>query len=252
MNQHEKKYLATVAELQAISKNAPHVTQDWILQVASMDVDDMRRRLIRNYDWHASFSHVLDGLKEIRCLPGSAPDGCWEPRSIRGIVDQLVSASPVTWENSYSGTPKSKGSAEVLLTHDLPPSILAMAKKFHFQIEDGEILYSEDQGDPQFATVCVDRWLTPKYGDIYMEVRIVQRASCHDEWEGVESVKSLPLSEAQALQLINHWGITSQESTRLAHITAKQDHERSDAFGPRPPKPWEEATLEASPETPRG
>ena len=41
----EEAYLRTVAELQRLARNAPHVTQEWVRQVASMDPMEMRRRL---------------------------------------------------------------------------------------------------------------------------------------------------------------------------------------------------------------
>lgn len=103
MSDYQEKYLATVAELQNLAKSAPFVTQDWILQVASMRPDDMRRRLIVNYDWTVHFQKCLDGIKEIKSMPGSAPDGCWDPSHIRGIVEQLVAACPKTWENNCYG-----------------------------------------------------------------------------------------------------------------------------------------------------
>lgn len=104
----ESKYLQTVAELQALAKKGSHVTQDWILQVASMSPDDMRRRLIVNYDWHVSFAKCLDGIKEIKVMPGSAPDGCWDPSHIRGVVEQLVAACPKTWESNCFGELKTE------------------------------------------------------------------------------------------------------------------------------------------------
>ena len=42
----EETYLRTVAELQELARNALHVTQEWVLEVASMDPMEMRRRLI--------------------------------------------------------------------------------------------------------------------------------------------------------------------------------------------------------------
>jgi hypothetical protein len=86
----EARYLRTVAELQEIARRCPHVTQDWVLQVASMDPDDMRRRLIRSYDWAGHFHHSLDGIPEIRALPGGAPDGCWSAKEVRAVVTGLL------------------------------------------------------------------------------------------------------------------------------------------------------------------
>lgn len=104
----ETKYLQTIAELQELARKGSHVTQDWILQVASMSPDDMRRRLIVNYDWHVSFAKCLDGIKEIKVMPGSAPDGCWDPKRIRSVVEQLVAACPKTWENNCFGALKTE------------------------------------------------------------------------------------------------------------------------------------------------
>lgn len=111
MKEAERSYLQTIAELQELARQAPFVTQEWILQVASMDVADMRRRLIRNYDWHSRFAHVLDGINEIKAIPGRAPDGCWDPGTIRSVVEQLVAACPVTWEKSWVGDKKGNANA---------------------------------------------------------------------------------------------------------------------------------------------
>lgn len=86
----ERAYLRTVAELQELARNAPHVTQDWVLTVASMDPDDMRRRLIRSHDWHGHFAHALDGIPEVRNMPGAAPDGCWSHKEVRAVVLGLL------------------------------------------------------------------------------------------------------------------------------------------------------------------
>jgi hypothetical protein len=109
MHSNKEEYLVTVAELQKLAKKGPHITQDWILEVASMHRDEMRRRLLVNYDWHVSFAKCLDGIKEIKVMPGSAPDGCWDPRHIRGVVEQLVAACPKTWEKNCFGELKSDG-----------------------------------------------------------------------------------------------------------------------------------------------
>lgn len=86
----EASYRRTVHELRALAKDAPHVTEDWILQVASMDEADMRRRLIRSFDWAGYFSHSLDGIEAIRNMGGGAPDGCWSHKEVRSVVLQLV------------------------------------------------------------------------------------------------------------------------------------------------------------------
>ena len=52
------------------------VTQEWVLEVASMDPMEMRRPLIRSSDWHGHFAHSLDGIPEIRNIGGGGIDGC--------------------------------------------------------------------------------------------------------------------------------------------------------------------------------
>lgn len=126
------------------------------------------------------------------------------------------------------------------MQNNLPLSVIEMATRLHLQIEDGYVMHSEDQGESLYATVCVDRWLSARSGDIRMEVRVLQRASCDDDWQSQDvSLQSDPLTEAQALQLIDHWGRTAQEATRLAQLAERQERERLNAFGPRPKKPWE-------------
>ncbi|PKO58315.1 MAG: hypothetical protein CVU24_17390 [Betaproteobacteria bacterium HGW-Betaproteobacteria-18] len=55
-----------------------------------MDQDDMRRRLIRNYDWHGHFSHCLDGIQEIKNIGGGGIDGCRSHKEVRAIVLGLL------------------------------------------------------------------------------------------------------------------------------------------------------------------
>jgi hypothetical protein len=99
----EEKYLATVAELQALARNAPHVKQSDILEIASMPVEELRRRALVARDWHGHFAHSLDGIKEIFAMPGSAPNGCWSHREVRSVVQQLVARCHYTWEDNCYG-----------------------------------------------------------------------------------------------------------------------------------------------------
>ena len=86
----QRAYMRTVAELQELARQAPYVTQDWVLQVASMDPADMRRRLIRSCDWHGHFAHCLDGIPEIRNIGGGGIDGCRSHKEVRAIVLDLL------------------------------------------------------------------------------------------------------------------------------------------------------------------
>ena len=90
MNTNETNYLRTVAELQELARNCPHVTHDWVLKVASMDPKDMRRKLIISNDWHGHFARSLDGIPEINALPGSGIDGCRMHKEVRAVVLGLL------------------------------------------------------------------------------------------------------------------------------------------------------------------
>jgi hypothetical protein len=92
----EREYLRTVAELQEIARKAPFVTQEWLLEVASMDPKDMRRRLIRGFDWQAHYSHSLDKIPEIQGVPGGGIDGCRSHKEVRAIVEWLLERSRVS------------------------------------------------------------------------------------------------------------------------------------------------------------
>lgn len=107
-SEEERRYRACVAELQELAKKGKYITQDWILKVAAMAPDDMRRRLVVNYEWHRTFAACLDAIPALRAMPGAAPDGCWGPDEIRAVVMKLLAECPLTWEHSYLGTPKNK------------------------------------------------------------------------------------------------------------------------------------------------
>lgn len=85
-------YRATVAMLLAHAKQARHVSQEEVLEIAAMSPDDLRRRAVVARDWHRLFSRCLDGLPELQAL-GAPPDGCWFPRDIRRVVEILVAQS---------------------------------------------------------------------------------------------------------------------------------------------------------------
>lgn len=83
-------YMRTVHELQKMAKNAPYVTQEYIFDVAAMEPSEMRRRLIRSYDWSGHFTHCLDGIPEIQGMPGSGIDGCRMHKEVRAVVTGLI------------------------------------------------------------------------------------------------------------------------------------------------------------------
>lgn len=89
-SEQEAAYLRTVAELQGIAKKAPRVTQEWILEVAIMDPAEMRRRLVIGFDWTSHFQCSLDGIPELRAIPGAGIDGCRSHKEVRAVVVWLL------------------------------------------------------------------------------------------------------------------------------------------------------------------
>lgn len=67
---------------------------------------EIRRRFRNSVDWHRAYASCLDGIREIRCMPGRGIDGCAEPRAIRTVVETLVRECPVTWEHGWQGRGK--------------------------------------------------------------------------------------------------------------------------------------------------
>ena len=84
------QYLRELRELQDLAQGAPYVTDAWVRQVACMDEMEMRRRLIRSYDWSGHFHHSLDGIPEIRNIGGGGVDGCRGHKEVRAIVLDLL------------------------------------------------------------------------------------------------------------------------------------------------------------------
>ena len=103
----EQAYLATVAELNTLAERSKHVTHVDVLRIASMSADELRRRAIVALDWHSCFSHCLDGMPELKAIPGGAPDGCWLPGPVRGVVEALLRRSDLTYEDTSHGRRKS-------------------------------------------------------------------------------------------------------------------------------------------------
>lgn len=89
----EESYRATVRELQELAKRAPRVTQQDVLDIASMPIEELRRRALVARDWTRLYQQCLDRLPALARL-GGASDGCWEPRTIRRVVEALLALLP--------------------------------------------------------------------------------------------------------------------------------------------------------------
>lgn len=108
LNPNKEQYLATVNELETLRKKLPHVEHDFMLDVASMPIEELRRRVLVQFDWLGHFHHALDGIKEIRYIPGGGMDGFRAPDEVRRVVEELVKNCQITWESDFRGKPKAK------------------------------------------------------------------------------------------------------------------------------------------------
>ena len=83
----------------------PHVYPSFVNEVREMGRTELQRRVLIGSDWQGAFLCSLDGIREISCMPGSGIDGCRSHKEVRAIVEQLVEASPKTWEKTFQGSP---------------------------------------------------------------------------------------------------------------------------------------------------
>ena len=110
--------------------------------------------------------------------------------------------------------------------------LVELARTLRLHVEGDEILYSEDQGSD--ALISVDHWLYWRNEAIRLELRLLARADTSSGWETIgEGSESQPLTEAQAVQLIEHWAVLQREGEQRARLRAAAERERIRAFGPR-------------------
>ncbi len=55
------------------------------------------------------FHECLDGIEDIRCIPGASIDGCWDAQAIRAVVEALLANCPRTWKDNWRGRGKEDG-----------------------------------------------------------------------------------------------------------------------------------------------
>ena len=67
---------------------------------------ELLRRYRNQYDLLKAYSACLDGIPEIRCIPGASIEGCRMPDDIRRIVTTLAAHCQVTWEDGWQGRAK--------------------------------------------------------------------------------------------------------------------------------------------------
>jgi hypothetical protein len=126
---------------------------------------------------------------------------------------------------------------------ELPQSLVnAVRNNRDIAVEGDAILFSVDQGYSPYATITINHWLAVRDGALVMEVHLSQRSNAKvEDWAGGdEFVVSEPMTEAQALQVVDYWCRMASNAKRLALEQDRQERERFDAFGPCKLRPWEE------------
>jgi len=88
-----------------VAEHGLSVRPTLVAEIKEMGREELQRRLLIASDWARSWSDSLNGIPEIRCIPGGGSDGTRLPNNVQAIVKKLVKACPVTFENSCEGQP---------------------------------------------------------------------------------------------------------------------------------------------------
>ena len=94
------EFSARVSMLLAHAKRGDSVSHDEVLEIAAMDPDELRRRAVVARDWHRAYQQCLDGLPLKAGMHHTVPAGCWFPRDIRMLVEQLLATQPLKAEQA--------------------------------------------------------------------------------------------------------------------------------------------------------
>lgn len=88
-----------------VAEHGLSVRPTLVAEIKEMGREELQRRLLIASDWARAWSDSLNGIPEIRCIPGGGSDGTRLPNNVQAIVKKLVKVSPVTFENSCEGNP---------------------------------------------------------------------------------------------------------------------------------------------------
>lgn len=72
--------------------------------------EEMERKHANQASFIKEFHSCLNGIEEIRCIPGAAIDGCWDAKAIREVVNVLVANCSRTWKDEWRGREKENDS----------------------------------------------------------------------------------------------------------------------------------------------
>lgn len=107
------EFSARVSMLLAHAKRGDSVSHDEVLEIAAMDPDELRRRAVVARDWHRAYQQCLDGLPLKAGMHHTVPAGCWFPRDIRMLVEQLLATQPLKAEQAKDAAEDAPSDAEL-------------------------------------------------------------------------------------------------------------------------------------------
>lgn len=91
-----------------VAEKLPNLRAGFVEDVKSMSREELQRRLLIASDWAGVWSDSLDGIPEIRCIPGGGSDGTRMPNNVQAIVRTLVKECPLTFQQTYTGQLKAE------------------------------------------------------------------------------------------------------------------------------------------------
>lgn len=91
-----------------VAERTPNVRPSLVAEIKDMGREELQKRLLIASDWASAWSNSLNGIPEIRCIPGGGDDGTRMPSNVQAVVKKLVKACPVTFEKSCEGKPKAE------------------------------------------------------------------------------------------------------------------------------------------------
>lgn len=96
----------------------------------------------------------------------------------------------------------------------MPQYLRMLASNKGLETEGNCVSYSEDQGQPATATVCVERVLVFSDGGLRLHMRSLRRETLDGLWQPLcDTPYSDMLTQGEAVSLINHWGDLQQEAS---------------------------------------
>ena len=80
-----------------------------ITDEAADEIQRLKVKIENQASFIKEFHSCLNGIDEIRCIPGASIDNCWDAKSIRAVVDVLGANCLRTWKDNWRGREKESG-----------------------------------------------------------------------------------------------------------------------------------------------